>query len=103
MHFTFSIWINATLKLMYGRLLHIRLPLYMIPIGNTARRYILPVILTFFLPSTHLVVRARSCVMQAAKTRCQHVSVIARAVNVALCLAEDTYEILRALTTVETS
>lgn len=68
---------NATLNVIYGRLLQMRLPLYMIPMGVIARRYILPVIFTSFLPSISVVVRASAWVMHAAKMRCQHVRVIA--------------------------
>ena len=74
---TLSIWMNATLSVMYGKLLQMRLPLYITPIGTIARRYVRPVIFTFFLPSTNLVVRASICVMNAANPRCQQVSVIA--------------------------
>jgi hypothetical protein len=45
---------------MYGRLLQIRLPLYMKPIGIIARKYIFPVIFTFFRPSINRVVLART-------------------------------------------
>ena len=77
---TFSIWIKATLRVMNGRLLPTRLPLYSTPIGTRAWRYSRPVILNFLQPSSILVVQARICVIMEAKTtktRCQHVNVTA--------------------------
>jgi hypothetical protein len=49
--------------------------------GMIARRYILPVIFTFFLPSIHRVVVASRFVMHVAKVRCQQVRVIAELVS----------------------
>lgn len=74
---TFSIWMNATLRVKYGRLLQTRLPLYRTPIGAILRRYILLVISILRRSSRKLVVRARIWVMIDAKRRCQQVSVTA--------------------------
>jgi hypothetical protein len=41
------------------------------PMGKMARKYILPVMGTFFLESKTVVKRARSWVMRVAKAKCQ--------------------------------
>jgi hypothetical protein len=64
---------NETLRYRYVRLPQIKLKLKKSPMGTIALRYIFPVILTFFLPSRRVVVRAMICVMMVAKMRCHAV------------------------------
>lgn len=56
---TLSIWINDTLKYRYVRFPQINDKLNIKPIGTIARRYILPVIGTFFREFSTVVKRAR--------------------------------------------
>jgi hypothetical protein len=64
---------NDTLKYKYVKFPQIRLKLKNTPIGTMARRYTRPVILTVLRPSRRVVVRAITCVMTVAKTRCHAV------------------------------
>lgn len=69
---------NDTLKYRYVKFPQINDRLNIKPIGTIARRYILPVIGTFFRESRTVVKRARICVMSVAKARCHVVSTIGK-------------------------
>jgi len=64
---------NETLKYRYVKFPQIKLRLKNTPMGTIARRYTRPVILTVFLPSKRVVVRAMIWVMMVAKIRCHDV------------------------------
>lgn len=64
---------NETLRYKYVKLPQIKLREKKIPIGTIARRYTRPVIFTVFLPSRRVVVRAMTCVMNVANTKCHDV------------------------------
>ena len=67
---------NATERYKYALLPQIKLKLKKKPIGRMARRYMRPVILTVFRPSSRVVVRASSWVMKVANIMCHAVSVM---------------------------
>ena len=68
---------KATLRVMYGKMLQTRLPLYSRPIGTIVRMYLLAVILIVFRLSRKDVVRAMICVITVAKSRCEQTNVMA--------------------------